>query len=69
VALDAPRHLLTPVEGEAEIISFEAQRSQTRDGGTPVAMAVSLADQEMLGRKVTFQSTREGFDALCRLIA
>jgi hypothetical protein len=56
-ALDAPRHLFMPAEGrsrEATIISFEAQRAQTPDGVTLVAMPASLVDQEMLGAQSNF---------------
>jgi hypothetical protein len=46
-----------PAEREAKIISFEAQKPRTSDGGTLIAMAADLIDQEILGRKVIFRST------------
>jgi len=46
-----------PAEREAKIISFKAERTQTADGGTLIAMAASQVDQELMGRKVTFRST------------
>lgn len=49
-----------PAEREAKIISFQAQRSKTADGGTLVAMAAGQIDQELMSRKVTFRSGRIG---------
>jgi hypothetical protein len=49
-----------PAEREAKIITFKAERSETADGGTLIAMAASMVDQEIMGRKVTFKTGRTG---------
>jgi hypothetical protein len=49
-----------PAEREAKIVSLKAQRSQTADGGTLIAMAAELVEQELLGSEVTFLSQAKG---------
>jgi hypothetical protein len=54
-----------PAEREAKIISFQAEVKagrvvdrKTDDGGSLVAMAAAQVDQELVGRKVKFETTK-----------
>lgn len=49
-----------PAEVEARIISFKANEPEKVEGGTLIAMAASLVDQNLMGTEIRFATGRKG---------